>query len=291
MHNNTDAITILRVKRKRDQEPLDALVLHKKQQNQRKKFSRLSNSFDDECATPLLFALGETISESDFGDSGKLQALQDRLTQLSTTYTGDNTMEVEEERVVANRQPPQQFRVVSKQQVRLGDNYRQGIPQVLSAADMRGRHAAQQRAIAMFDAVTDDRQDLRHQNLGPRDPYAEIALGHAPSPSPLPPPAATGVDDLVPMVRDYLSLAPADCAPEYVYDFYYARSAQSSDALLSMGSVTWMVDEDLDDESSDEDDEDEDSNSEGYYANDYPDDDDEEYDDEEQEEEEDFDLY
>ncbi|KAJ2635306.1 hypothetical protein GGF44_003356 [Coemansia sp. RSA 1694] len=278
-----DAITILRVKRKRGQEPLDALVIQQQQQHQqqRKRLNRISNSpSNDGCATPLLFALGETISESDFSDSTKLQALQDRLTQLSTQ---DNAMEVEvpegggggglsQRRTIATpAAKPPQFRVLAKQQVKLDNNSRptRGIPQVLAAADLRRARCP----ITMFDAVAGG-DDRGRMSMLPRDddPYAEIALGcRAPTPSS----AAHGaVDDLVPMVRDCLSLdqSVAAAAPEYVYDFYYARQPQSSDAMLSLGSVTWMVDEDIDDSTSEEEDDDVDSNSEGYYANDYPDD-------------------
>ncbi|KAJ2436921.1 hypothetical protein GGF42_008795, partial [Coemansia sp. RSA 2424] len=143
-----DAITILRVKRKRGQEPLDALVIQQQQQHQqqRKRPNRISNSPpNDGCATPLLFALGETISESDFSDSTKLQALQDRLTQLSTQ---DDAMEVEvpegggglsQRRTIATpAAKPPQFRVLAKQQVKLDNSSRpiRGIPQVLAAADL-----------------------------------------------------------------------------------------------------------------------------------------------------------
>ncbi|KAJ2862959.1 hypothetical protein GGH94_003926 [Coemansia aciculifera] len=237
-HRETpEAITILRIKRKRGQEPLEALMVQEPRLFTRQKTDRSS----------LLFALGDTLTESDFGDSAKRQALQDRLAQLSS----HTEVEMEDtERPPRPMHPPSaQFRVLSKQQVKAA----RGIPQVLSAADLRNH-----RAIAMFDAINEE--DYVPPSTRP-DPYAEIALG----------PPRGAVDDLVPLVRDHLSLDHS--APEYVYDFYYARQPQSADAMLSVGAVTWIDDtEDQADSSSDDGDEDEDSNSEGYYANDYPDD-------------------
>ncbi|KAJ2731601.1 hypothetical protein IW152_004419 [Coemansia sp. BCRC 34962] len=239
-----DAITILRVKRKRGQEPLDALVIQQE--------SRLPTRQKTSHSEPLLFALGETLSESDFGDTAKRQALQDRLTQLCSHPT---EVEMEDtERPLRPLDPPSaQFRVLSKQQVKLTSP--RGIPQVLAAADL----ARMKLPITIFDAINEE--DYVHPHCA-QDPYAEIALGS---------PRRGAVDELVPMVRDYLSLEHGP--PEYVYDFYYARQVQSADAMLSMGAVTWMDDvENFVDSSDEGGDEDEDSNSEGYYANDYPDD-------------------
>ncbi|KAJ2019210.1 hypothetical protein GGI01_001762 [Coemansia sp. RSA 376] len=236
-HRETpEAITILRVKRKRGQEPIEALMVEPRLLSRQK-----TNH------TGLVFALGETLTESDFSDTAKRQALQDRLTQLSNHTEVE--MEDTEQPTRPMHPPAAQFRVLSKQQVKVA----RGIPQVLSAADIRNH-----RAITMFDAINEE--DYVPPSTRP-DPYAEIALG-----------APRGaVDDLVPLVRDYLSLDHS--APEYVYDFYYARQQQSADSMLHVGAVTWIDDtEDQADSSSEDGDEDEDSNSEGYYANDYPDD-------------------
>ncbi|KAJ2828378.1 hypothetical protein GGI24_002407 [Coemansia furcata] len=245
-----EAITILRVKRKRDQEPLDALVVQQQQQQQQMRpFARQKTTHTD----ALLFALGETISESDFSDLAKRQALQDRLTQLSSNHPTEVEMEDTEQAPRPLDPPSAQFRVLSKKRVQLAPR---GIPQVLSAADL----ARSRQEITMFDAVNEE--EYVHPHRTTDDPYAELALGS---------PRQGAVDDLVPMVRDYLTLSHGP--PEYVYDFYYARQLQSADAQLSMGAVTWMDDaDDLDDSSSEDADDDEDSNSEGYYANDYPDD-------------------
>ncbi|KAJ2891405.1 hypothetical protein GGI21_005865, partial [Coemansia aciculifera] len=280
-------ITILRVKRKRGQEPLDALVIQQrlKRAHRNSHLSRTAAAADEDddggCATPQLFALGETISETDFGDIQKRQALQARLAQLSALSSSKkddaDAMDIEEKEkdtsmygAVARQTVQPQFRVQAKRQVPLdstaavGVGGIRGIPQVVAAADLRRQQ--QQQSITVFDAVTEEEPN-RLPML--RDPYAEIALGR-----PLPTPSSSAVDALVPMVRDCMALDSG--GPEYVYDFYYARQAQASDSLLSMGAVTWLGDDDPDDSSSEEDGDDEDSNSEGYYANDYPDDEEEE---------------
>ncbi|KAJ1999800.1 hypothetical protein GGI02_000998 [Coemansia sp. RSA 2322] len=269
-----NVITILRVKRKRGQEPLEALIIHQQKKKWTKEHSA-SSTPQTPSEAPQLFALGETISESDFGDEAIRQALQDRLTRLSKHRDDDMEVEVTGtspsglKKIAQVLAPPPQakFRVVAaKQQVKLtssagGGRRVGGIPQVLAAADL-GRDRC---SIKMFDAINEEEyapqpQQQQRQPHGVRDPYAQVALGSA-------------VDELVPMVRNHLSLEKVD--PEYVYDFYYARQQAQGNALNAptVGSVTWI--DELDDlladaEATDEDDED--SNAEDYYANDYPDD-------------------
>ncbi|KAJ2717012.1 hypothetical protein H4R19_000267 [Coemansia spiralis] len=308
-------ITVLRVKRKRDQEPLEALLLHHQQQptlglqrRQRRKLPRgLSTqpSCDSMAAEwtaaaavaaaakdPLLFAFGESVTESDFGDAGKRRALQDRLASLSTRRCDD--MDIEDtggaaagpalplpRQPAAANAPQATFRVVGSREVQLGDESarstpepprpRNLIPEVVAAAQL----SQGKRRVKMFDAVHEDVFDTVLVSNREQDPYAHIALGPA-SDSKVAAANPQTADELVPMVRDYLSFAAR--VPEYVYDFYYIPHAQSAMDLRALraaniGAVHWIddVDDYLADSDCDEHDDDEDSNAEDFYRNDYPD--------------------
>ncbi|KAJ1932025.1 hypothetical protein GGF37_007196, partial [Kickxella alabastrina] len=122
-----------------------------------------------------------------------------------------------------------------------------GIPQVMASSE------ANKPPIRMFDAIQEDTSTGHTGPQGAAEPT---------------------VDDLVPMVRDYLSFDQRP-VPEYVYDFYYVQQQQQEGGLRalsnSVGMATWIDDvEELLDVASDVDD-DEDSNAEDYYANEYPD--------------------
>ncbi|KAJ1880586.1 hypothetical protein H4R99_007628 [Coemansia sp. RSA 1722] len=223
-------ITILRVKRKRGQEPLDALVIHQQQQQSQRR--RLTTDHDGK-----VFELGQTLSQRDYDDQAKRQALQTRLAQLSQTadHTSMEDTPMETIRLSETRKQPR-FRVNNSRQQAEDRPIRSGIPQVVAA--YMARHTAD---VRILDAVRDDDQ-------GPLD-----------------------VDDLVPLVRGGLALQNDD--PEYLYDFYY--EARNGVVAGASGTVLWTEDDDASvagSESEHADQEEEDSNAEDYYANDYPDD-------------------
>ncbi|KAJ2305352.1 hypothetical protein IWW55_001976 [Coemansia sp. RSA 2706] len=296
---NSEDITVLRIKRKRDQEPLEALVIHQQQQQRRRKIPRgLSgrNSTDSLASeweksnnsnNPMLFKFGETISETDFGNTAKRQALQTRLASLAKHKLQDE-MDVEGQQsdkpAADAQQPPtlmdgrqSTYRVVGKRELLLDDSVPYGraaprnmIPQVVSAAEL---HKEKQR-IKMLDAIhADDFETAIYTRES--DPYAEVALGAAKDSKVVAANPRT-VDELVPIVQDYLSLDGR--RTEYVYDFYYIQKSHAGidpNVLRAnnVGSVLWIddVNEFLGDSDSDINDEDEDSNAEDFYRNDYPD--------------------
>ncbi|KAJ2806485.1 hypothetical protein H4R20_001668 [Coemansia guatemalensis] len=307
---NTDQanedITILRIKRKRGQEPLEALVIHQQQQQQqrRRKIPRglsgrnSNDSLASEWAAsgalkePQFFAFGESLSEADFYDSSKRQALQERLASLSKRRRDEMDIDGTERGAgnapAASKRPAEQsdtrqttFRVIGKREVSLTDETPGGplaapagarnlIPEVVAAASW---HKERQR-IKMFDAINEDEFDT--VLLGnSRDPYAELALGTRDESKVMAADPKTA-DDLVPMVRDYLSFAAG--SPEYMYDFYYVQQSGSDmDPNIlhasNVGAVLWVndINEFLGDSDSSYEDEDEDSNAEDFYRNDYPD--------------------
>ncbi|KAJ1667449.1 hypothetical protein IW140_000836 [Coemansia sp. RSA 1813] len=102
-----NTLTVLRVKRKRNQEPLDALVIHQQQRRVAKtRRTMLSQEGEERSATPsiydvddgpVLFSLGETVSEADFGNARKRAALQERLALLHSGQKKKVEEEEEEE--------------------------------------------------------------------------------------------------------------------------------------------------------------------------------------------------
>ncbi|KAJ2557885.1 hypothetical protein EV175_001074 [Coemansia sp. RSA 1933] len=293
-----NTLTVLRVKRKRDQEPLDALVI-RQQQRRVAKTRRTTGgasrsgtpSIYDVEDSPVMFALGETVTEADFGNAQMRAALQERLSMLqqSTKKPSNNDDDAMDTDDTPPVQPPQQIRnqpdrptqfcVIGGRQVPLTDEIppsaaaigfelSHGIPQVFAAADLPTGTGTLRR-IKMFDAITDeDVQTLRMAES--KEPRASQPVSNAID------------DELVPMVRDRLTFATT--RSDYVYDLYYIPSSNNHPAHNShqvppnVGSVLWVddLDELLDGGASDSDagryDEDDDSNAEDYYANDYPDD-------------------
>ncbi|KAJ2610637.1 hypothetical protein H4S08_003520 [Coemansia sp. RSA 1365] len=304
-NQSNEDITILRIKRKRGQEPLEALVIHQQQQQQRRrKIPRglsgrnSTDSLASEWAAsstlkePQLFAFGESLSEADFYDISKRQALQERLTNLSKWRRDEMDIDDSERSVedapVTSKLPAKQsdtrqttFRVIGKREVSLTDEtpggpstmpagIRSRIPEVVTAANW---HKEKQR-IKMFDAINED--EFNTVVLGNnRDPYAQVALG-TDNESKVVAADPKTADDLVPMVRDYLSFAAGN--PEYMYDFYYVKRSSSdmNPNILhasNVGAVLWVddINEFMGDSDSSCGEEDEDSNAEDFYRNDYPD--------------------
>ncbi|KAJ1647340.1 hypothetical protein J3B02_002559 [Coemansia erecta] len=241
-HRHCDEITILRVKRKRGQEPLEALLVHQQQQQQSQR-----RKLTPTVSTNKLFELGQTLTQTEFDDQIKRQALQNRLSQLAQQQPADISEDAPMESVQPTSATRQlRFRVSSKKsQVQYEEQEeepnRLGIPQVVAAADI----ARKAKNVRILDAIRDEDQ--------------------------------LDIDDLVPLVRSNLAMQHDD--PEFFYDFYFERKAPPSAiaayAYAAGGMVFWTEDADdgdaYDVESECEDEED-DSNAEDYYANDYPDD-------------------
>ncbi|KAJ2352689.1 hypothetical protein GGF43_003689 [Coemansia sp. RSA 2618] len=290
---SNEDITVLRIKRKRDQEPLEALVIHQQQQQRRKIPRGLSqrNSTDslaselEKSKHPMLFKFGETISETDFGDSIKRRALQNRLKTLSKRKQDEMDVEESESAPIKPTIPnapavdarQNTYRVVGKRELFMEEDVPHGgaarrnmIPEVIPAADLN----KEKQRIKMLDAIHADDFETVIERRAP-DPYADVALGPTMN-SRVANMDLQTADDLVPIVQSYLSFDSRHA--EYVYDFYYIQKAYDGvDPNMlrtsNVGSVLWIddVNEFLGECSSEFSDEDEDSNAEDFYRNDYPD--------------------
>ncbi|TFY72883.1 hypothetical protein EVG20_g151 [Dentipellis fragilis] len=252
--------TILRIKRKRTDEPLDALVV---QSRIRRKKSRGGMN---------VFQFAETLEQDAWDDERATKELQDRISTLAREQSSQVGAEPAREPLAA---PPRadsgrQYTVINA----LGDlkpnPYATAPPAVLSAKDLEKQKADFQ----MYDAI------LASENATPMDPEIEKFLpmlqdylkvgetappasaASAPLPSPGVPPASN-VE-----------------GPDYVWDVFFHRpGALNYTSVSNIGTLTGLPASFADPFSSDsesepEDDADEDSNAEEYYKNDYPDEED-----------------
>ncbi|KAG9315538.1 hypothetical protein JVU11DRAFT_3158 [Chiua virens] len=248
--------TILRIKRKRTEEPLDALVVES-----RSKRKKPRGGVD-------IFQFAQTVEQHAWEDNVLRQHLQSQISRLTKDSTSDTTRAqgpLDRETL----EPPQSNNGARRYAVRVtGDEEHPGSkrrptspPKVISSKDI------QRNDFKMYDAVLEDQGS-------PVDPEME---------------------NFLPMLQDYLTLQDATMssvvAPgtnpyaipneDYVWDVFYRRPYSLSEwnsFAANFGTVTGIPpsaeDEEWSDnsESEEEDEADEDSNAEEYYKNDYPDD-------------------
>ncbi|OZJ06174.1 hypothetical protein BZG36_01028 [Bifiguratus adelaidae] len=263
--------TILRIKRKRTEEPLDALLVQQHANGslpydkKSRKGSVTDSTADGHTLIPSLFTLVETVEESSLKDSLKTEQLRARIAKLHEkryTPSSSRTMTPEPINDRRTKLAAQQMRHSKEARYRIVSDRRYG-----KAGAPKDSEEANGSAMDFLEAIKDD-------GLSRRKGSKDIT--------------SPNVDDdvycnLMPMVKEYLTLneQAVDQEPEYVYDIYYSnpRGAEAAMAVSSnIGSLLWVDEDELmndSDDSSVADEADEDSNAEDYYQNDYPDEDEE----------------
>ncbi|KZV76199.1 hypothetical protein PENSPDRAFT_646478 [Peniophora sp. CONT] len=259
--------TILRIKRKRTDEPLEALVVNSKR--------RKSKGGVD------VFQFAETVEEAAWKDAERMRVVQERVSALARQpIKRPEQPATGTKRTDALLSPP-----VNVPPPKSARHYRI-LPQLHEQANTppkvaSSKDAEQAGAFKMYDAVLESEapkepateddpemskfQDLLQDylNLHDIDPSAQSSASSSAgvpiaAPAPLPP-----TDD-----------------PDYVWDVFYHRAGLMDDLeelpAVNVGTLTGLPGNfdagDSDDEESVEGDEaDEDSNDEGFYRNDYPD--------------------
>ncbi|KAA1473809.1 hypothetical protein DENSPDRAFT_297712 [Dentipellis sp. KUC8613] len=248
--------TILRIKRKRTDEPLDALVVESRI---RRKKSR--GGMD-------VFQFAETLEQDAWDDERATKELQDRISTLAREQSSKVGAEPPREplAVPPRADPGRQYTIINASGDYKPNPYATAPPVVLSAKDLEKQKADFQ----MYDAI------LASEKATPVDPeiekflpllqdYLKVSETTPPAPaatSPLSPgaPPATNAED-----------------PDYVWDVFFHRPGALNYASVSnIGTLTGLPASfsdpfSSDSESEPEDDADEDSNAEEYYKNDYPD--------------------
>ncbi|KAI9568329.1 hypothetical protein HD554DRAFT_758683 [Boletus coccyginus] len=260
--SQTHPYTILRIKRKRTEEPLDALVVESRF---RRKKSR--GGVD-------VFQFAQTVEPDAWEDNALRQNLQSQISKLAQDSNESTRAQAPPGR--ETRLPPRTDNGARRYAVRVtsdgGDSRKRrrptSPPKVISSKDIPRND------FRMYDAVLEDQGHA----LPPMDPEMEKFL---------------------PMLQDYLTLQDTissgvtpiansytPTGDDYVWDVFYRRPYSLSEwnsFAVNYGTVTGLppsVEDDLSDSESEEADEaDEDSNAEEYYKNDYPDEEDSESDD------------
>ncbi|CAO3620548.1 unnamed protein product [Mucor hiemalis] len=258
----TDQLTILRIKRKRTEEPLDALLVHQNEKRIKKNTEKLNSSALEISATalPTLFRLAETVEEKSFSNLDEARKLKDRISRRIQPGTSRPqtpvTVEERKDRLVREQKEASskaRYRVIHQNRTKTDP---EAPPVVQSSSEKAAKDLFQ-----MYEAVKDDEKSKA--NLLMDDDIEDP-------------------DDImcnfIPMVKEYLTLQEKEEEKDddYVYDVYYRDDNNLDKEITNMnvGSLVWFDEQSeyLDDDSDSElgDYVDEDSNAEDYYQNDYP---------------------
>ncbi|KAF7297734.1 Iwr1 domain-containing protein [Mycena kentingensis (nom. inval.)] len=260
--------TILRIKRKRNEEPLDALVV----ESRRRKKSRGGAGVGVGA-----FQFAQTVENDAWDDERKKRDIQDQVSRLAAAEAQQPPVPPA---VAPTAEPPspvsardeiqRRYRVIMQEEPERPPKRRfpSSPPKILSAKDVAAKRAANDKAFTMYDAVL----------------AAEKA-------------AAVGVDEemdkFMPMLSEYLKINDISVADgslssstssvdDYVWDVFYHRPTTLSEwnaAAANVATLTGLPASITDpydsaSDSEEEDEADEDSNAEEYYKNDYPDEED-----------------
>ncbi|KAG9306216.1 hypothetical protein G9A89_016120 [Geosiphon pyriformis] len=279
-------LVIVRLKRKRGEEPLDAFVVQKiLNENNRinKKLKRLDEQLavetngieekehfvtEDLSQAPTInttiFRFAETVDEMTFENSAQTRQLKERLRGLMNRAEDPNAFDKYRNKQFLQFQRDTQiarYKVINQNRKTGPDLEQYGIDQENITSE----------SFQIYDAIKNETDNMTSEELDPQEKN-------------------DAVDKLMPLIRDYLSLheipdedhkqATDSSKDEYVYDVFYLddEAAMTSDfspeKFRNVASLTWLDEGDntrYDSGSDDLIDEDEDSNAENYYTHDYPD--------------------
>ncbi|KAG1868991.1 hypothetical protein DFJ58DRAFT_653770 [Suillus subalutaceus] len=264
--SNNYPYTIVRIKRKRTDEPLDALVVESRVRRKKSKGGR------------DVFQFIQTVEETVWEDKQLQETLQNQISKLSQNHTENNAQpsvpadvtnlsEAQRRRQLADE--GRRYTIVPTRESVENTKYATSPPKVISAKDARS-----QNDFRMYDAVPADKK-----------PTSSVF--------------DSDMEKFLPMLQNYLRSLTCSCpclpvndepsqvlsaappAEDYVWDVFYRRPCTLSEwnSVANIGMLEGLPPS-LDDpyssdsESEEEDNADEDSNAEEYYKNDYPDEDD-----------------
>ncbi|CAI2165303.1 11713_t:CDS:10 [Funneliformis geosporum] len=294
----SSGLTIIRLKRKRNEEPLDALVVQQLLESGKKKVKRNDNETKSETkveenlkvetvenvkvelekaeqkkSIPFIFRFAKTVEEISFNDSTKTQQLKDHIVKLISRkdilkHKGIDTKQIREEQIARFNESGR------KERYKVIDRNRQKSSSTLvtSGDDVEDEDEVTTNLFNMYDAVKESESLTEPKFVEKNDIDSEIMC------------------NFIPMVRQYLSLQEQidkeGSDEAYVYDVYYRDDAMDLDDRMNFNKIatlTWFNDNgnELFVNESDEKDEivysdEEDSNAEDYYTHDYPDEDEDE---------------
>ncbi|KAG2123396.1 hypothetical protein BD769DRAFT_921135 [Suillus cothurnatus] len=254
--SNNYPYTIVRIKRKRTDEPLDALVVESRVRRKKSKGGR------------DVFQFVRTVEETVWEDKQLQETLQNQISKLSQIHDENNTQPsvpadvtnlsgAQRHRQLADE--GKRYTIVPTRESTENTKFATSPPKVISAKDVQS-----QSDFRMYDAVPADKM--------PTSPVFD-----------------SDMEKFLPMLQNYLHmndepsqvLSVAPPAEDYVWDVFYRRPCTLSEwnSVANIGTLEGLPPS-LDDpyssdsDSEEEDNADEDSNAEEYYKNDYPDEDD-----------------
>ncbi|KAF9214333.1 hypothetical protein BGZ59_003897 [Podila verticillata] len=307
---SNDGLTILRIKRKRHEEPLDTLVVQEQLDKlSGKKQKKIEDDIEREIenvlsekdpklkSSPAVFRLATTVNKEIFKDPTQSLQLRDTITHLAESprpksRQAEKRLSEVGKRVTESRAnlantlrgdaKTARYRVINQNRSGLTSS-KEAPPEVKSSVQVEAEAALDM--FKMYDAVKEEEPKTKKQ-LQQEAEEAEIMC------------------NFLPMVREYLTISDKteepqidtgdlpsknrplatfseadDSEDEYVYDIYYRdvnADHQQESKHRGIGSLLWFSDDEgnfmNEDDSSDDDYEDSDSNAEDYYQNDYPED-------------------
>ncbi|KAJ6557216.1 hypothetical protein DFH09DRAFT_540359 [Mycena vulgaris] len=260
----SQSYTILRIKRKRNEEPLDALVV----ESRRRKKSRGGVG---------VFQFAQTVEHDAWEDEKRKLDIQDQISRLARE-SASNAAEPKRLNPSSNRTSPtipkddRRYTIIPQEAEEEEAPTRRRLPtsppEVISAKDLPPKKkntgfklydavlSADKAATAEADAEMEKFMPMLTEYLNLND---IAASGSAASVAETMPPSATSTDD-------------------YVWDVFYHRPATLTEwnEAANVGTLTGLPPSITDpydsaSDSEEEDEADEDSNAEEYYKNDYPD--------------------
>ncbi|THU86227.1 hypothetical protein K435DRAFT_782950 [Dendrothele bispora CBS 962.96] len=271
--------TILRIKRKRNEEPLDALVIESSVR--RKKYRGTGNA-----TAAGIFQFAQTIEDGAWEDDVQQKQIQDQLARLARQPQPSPSL------------PPQGTIPLQQTQTSLA-------PSISPPRPRREINDPNHRYTVVEHEAGAKNEDLRETVLSERRPGAEKANNNNSTDFKMYDAIRSEgigkskkkkgeemidsqMEKLLPMLQDYLKttdpvLAESVSKPEddndFVWDLFYHKPGSVNDwtQTATVGTISGLPplgtqqDSDSDSDSGVEDEADEDSNSEGYYKNDYPD--------------------
>ncbi|KAJ3576299.1 hypothetical protein NP233_g546 [Leucocoprinus birnbaumii] len=272
----SQSYTILRIKRKRNEEPLDALVVERRIRRRKTR------------GGPSVFQYAQTVEDDVWKDEKTQKDIQDRISRLAKENAtkspaamplaqAESTSDVPLSPTRSRKEQARRYTVVSPEEKETLANRSANSPKVLASKDLTKHRPVPD--FKMYDAILSEKESISASQPDPE------------------------MDKFLPLLNDYLRIhdipthtepntlatashtkpgkgvTAADESDDYVWDVFYHRPASLSEwnaVAARTGTITGLPGSAFDSDDSDtdseaEDEADEDSNAEEYYKNDYPD--------------------
>ncbi|KAF7296485.1 Iwr1 domain-containing protein [Mycena chlorophos] len=261
--------TILRIKRKRGEEPLDALLVEPEpeESSRRRKKSRGGAG---------VFQFAQTVEDDAWADERKKRDIQSPDWLLSLVWSPmsrwGTPSPLDPAQQAAKDEMQRRYKIILQEEQEQERGLKRRLPSspptVFSAKELAAAKAAKESGFTMYDAVLSADKPTTAAELDDEMEKFLPMLSEYLSVNDITLPTKTGAE----------SLSSSTSSDDYVWDVFYHRPVTLSEwnAAANVATITGLPASltDAYDSASDseaEDEADEDSNAEEYYRNDYPD--------------------